>query len=225
MAIESAERAYNSLSYNKQLEVSNREVLFEARETYDELVTIKAVEDKINAIGIVTRDSFADIQAAQDAYDALLPELQARVGNHDKLIAAQEAFREWEVVAKVEEQIRSIGRVTLDSLNEIQAAQDAYDALTPEKRAQVRNYNTLTAAWKSYERLVQESKKDETIQQIVSQLQALPDSKNVSKDDEDLIRAANEAYTNAIDDVRTAISKNYKPLVKNLTACVKTLDK
>lgn len=226
-AIERAERAYNTLSEEKRLEVSNREVLFEARETYDELVTIKAVEDKIDAIGTVTRDSFADIQAAQDAYDALLPGLQERVGNHDKLIAAQEAFRDWEDIAEVEDLINAIGRVELTdvSLAKIQEAQDAYDALTIAQQAQVRNYSTLTAAWKSYERQVQESQKDETIQQIVSQLQDLPDSKNVSKDDEDLIRAANEAYTNAIDDVRTAISKNYKPLVKNLTACVKALDK
>ncbi len=226
-AIEQAENAYNNLTPEQQDEVRNFDDLLAARAEFNELVTIKAVEDKIDAIGTVTRDSGAAIREAQDAYDALTAEQQARVGNYGTLLAAIEAFRDWEDIAEVEDLINAIGRVELtdESLAKIREAQDAYDELTAAQQAQVRNYNTLAAAHTTYERLVQESKKDETIREIVSQLQALPDSKSVSKDDEDFIRAANEAYTNAIDDVRTVISKSYKQLVKNLTACLKMLDK
>ena len=227
-AIEQAENAYNALTPEQQDEVRNSDDLLAARAEFNELVTIKAVEDKIDAIGTVTRDSGAAIRAAQEAYDELTAEQQKRVVNYGTLFAAIKAFRDWEDIAEVEDLIDAIGRVELtdDSLAKIQEAQEAYDALTTaQQQAQVRNYNTLAAAHATYERLVQESKKDETIREIVSQLQALPDSKSVTKDDEDFIRAANEAYTNAIDDVRTVISKSYKQLVKNLTACLKMLDK
>ena len=226
-AIEQAENAYNNLTPEQRDEVRNFDDLLAARAEFNELVTIKAVEDKIDAIGTVTRDSGAAIREAQNAYDALTAEQQERVGNYGTLRAAIEAFRDWEDIAEVEDLINAIGRVELtdDSLAKIREAQDAYDELTAAQQAQVRNYNTLAAAHTTYERLVQESKKDETIREIVSQLQALPDSKSVSKDDEDFIRAANEAYTNAIDDVRTVISKSYKQLVRNLTACLKMLDK
>lgn len=226
-AIEQAENAYNNLTPEQREEVRNSDDLLAARAEFNELVTIKAVEDKIDAIGTVTRDSGAAIREAQNAYDALTAEQQERVGNYGTLRAAIEAFRDWEDIAEVEDLINAIGRVELtdDSLAKIQEAQDAYDALTTAQQAQVRNYNTLAAAHATYERLVQESKKDETIREIVSQLQALPDSKSVSKADREDILAANEAYTNAIDDVRTVISKSYKQLVKNLTACLKMLDK
>lgn len=47
---------------------------------------------------------------------------------------------------KTEELIAAIGEVTLDSKAAIIAAQEAYDALTSEQKAEVTNYDTLVAA-------------------------------------------------------------------------------
>lgn len=52
------------------------------------------------------------------------------------------------------EKINTIGTVTLDSKNAIEAARAAYDALTAEQKALVTNYNVLTAAEKTLSSLV-----------------------------------------------------------------------
>ena len=52
------------------------------------------------------------------------------------------------------EKINTIGTVTLDSKNAIEAARAAYNALTAEQKALVTNYNVLTAAEKTLSSLV-----------------------------------------------------------------------
>ena len=51
-----------------------------------------AVEELIDAIGEVTLDSEAAIEAAREAYDALTDEQKALVENYDELVAAEEAL-------------------------------------------------------------------------------------------------------------------------------------
>ncbi|MBR4889587.1 MAG: hypothetical protein IKU17_10625 [Clostridia bacterium] len=55
-----------------------------------------------------------------------------------------------EAVKHVEAMIGSIGEVTLESIEPIRAAEDAYNALTEEEQKKVGNYKTLTEARDAY---------------------------------------------------------------------------
>ena len=113
--------------------------------------------EKIDAIGTVTLDSKAAIEAARTAYDALTEEQKALVTNDDVLTAAEATLKALEEAAAkaaadqaaadaVIEKIDAIGTVSKDSKAAIKAARAAYDALTADQKALVTNYSTLTAA-------------------------------------------------------------------------------
>ena len=55
-------------------------------------VFVDAVSEKINAIGTVTLESKAAIEAARSAYDALTEEQKALVTNYETLTAAEQAY-------------------------------------------------------------------------------------------------------------------------------------
>ncbi|MBP3673886.1 MAG: DUF4430 domain-containing protein [Oscillospiraceae bacterium] len=114
---------------------------------------VAAVEALINAIGEVTLDSEEKITEAREAYNALTDAQKVQVENYQTLIDAEAAYaqliktEEDEEAAKaVEEKIAAIGTVTPDSEEAIQAAREAYDALTETQKALVDNYAVLTAA-------------------------------------------------------------------------------
>ncbi len=115
-----------------------------------DLVSAQAVEAKIAAIGTVTSESGALIQAAREAYDALTDAQKAFVGNYDVLTSAEAAFAEinadMEAANQVEEKINAIGTVTVFSGKKIKTARAAYDALTESQKNYVKNLETLTAA-------------------------------------------------------------------------------
>lgn len=113
----------------------------------------------IDAIGMVTLDSEAAIEAARTAYDALTEEQKAMVENADALTAAEAALVELkkaaadeEAAAAVKDLINAIGKVTRDSEEAIKAARAAYDALTEEQKALVGEdmLKVLTDAEKAY---------------------------------------------------------------------------
>ena len=60
-------------------------------------------------------------------------------------------------VEKVIELIDAIGTVTIDSADAINAARDAYDALSDEEKAQVTNYDVLLAAEEKFEEILKEA--------------------------------------------------------------------
>lgn len=107
---------------------------------------VNDAEQKIAAIGTVTLDSEGAIQAARTAYDALTDEQKEQVGNYDVLVAAEALLSGLKAAGEVENKIDAIGTVTLDSEEAIQAARDAYDALTAAQKELVKNYGVLTAA-------------------------------------------------------------------------------
>ena len=117
-----------------------------------------AVVEKIEAIGTVTLDSQAAIEAARTAYDALTESQKALVANYETLTAAEASLKVLQDAAAADqaaadavvEKIEAIGTVTLDSQAAIEAARAAYDALTESQKALVANYETLTAAEQAY---------------------------------------------------------------------------
>lgn len=108
-----------------------------------------AAEKLIDAIGDVTADSEAAIEAARKAYDALTDSEKSAVSNYELLIKAEAVYEAVAAAAAVEALIEAIGEpeaVTKDSKAAIEAARKAYDALSAEAKALVTNYAKLTAA-------------------------------------------------------------------------------
>lgn len=168
--IETAEAAYDELSDMAQSYVTKKDVLDSARATYDELKAdqeaIDAVEDLIAAIGDVTLGSLADIEAAEEAFEALDDTLKTRVESYSTLVAARAKYNELLAskgkVDAVIAQIEAIGTVTLGSLAKIQAAEAGYEALTDEEKGSVDNYQTLLDARAAYDELKAAADKEET---------------------------------------------------------------
>ena len=101
--IEAARAAYNALTADQKALVTNYETLSNAeaalkalQDAADKAAADKtaadAVTEKIAAIGTVTKDSKAAIEAARTAYDALTAEQKALVANYKILIAAEKTL-------------------------------------------------------------------------------------------------------------------------------------
>ena len=147
-AIAAAEAALAGLSEDDAKQVDGKETLTAARAAYEQLVlesAAKEISDAIAAIGAVTLDSGAAIDAAQAAFDAAPAEVQALVANAGDLAAAKESLSGLRV-NEVSGLISAIGAVSMDSKDAIDAAQTAYDALSPADQAKVANAGDLSAA-------------------------------------------------------------------------------
>lgn len=84
--------AYNQLTAEQQVLVSNYELLLAAIEKYDSLSAIAYVEQLIEQIGAVSTSSGNAIWLARDSYNRLTPEQQAQVGNLAVLEQAEAAY-------------------------------------------------------------------------------------------------------------------------------------
>ena len=138
-AIKEAREAYNALELRQKKLVTNYDVLVAAEAALEvakeNAAVIKAVEDKINAIGEVTYTSTSKIKIdlARAAYDALDDELKAGVSNYAVLTAAEARYAELKgdqedaaAAAPVIAKINAIGKVTINSKSLIEAAEAAF---------------------------------------------------------------------------------------------------
>ena len=152
---------------------------------------IRQAEEAIDAIGAVTAESGAQIEAAEAAVEALNDKQRDKLPN---LTVLEEAQTEYETVLEqqaetaacvkdAETAIDAIGDVTLDSLDAIRAARAAYDAVGPEAQEQVANRETLSAAEQTFDALA--------IQATTDAIRAIGD---VTLDSGEAIRAARELY-------------------------------
>ena len=111
---------------------------------------IQAAEDAISAIGEVTLESEGLIIQAEKLFGILTDAEKAEVSNRLTLVEAREQFNQMkkdaEAISNVEELIDSIGTIKYESENAILAAYSAFDALTPQQQAQVKNLDVLSAA-------------------------------------------------------------------------------
>ena len=124
-----------------------------------------------------------------------------------------------EAVRNVEARIDAIDEVvTKDSKPAIDAAREAYDALTEEQQKLVSNYDKLTAAEKAYDALL----KDEAAAKKVADLIAAIDEV-VTRDSKAGIDAARSAY-DALTDAQKELVGNYKKLTDAERAYQKLLD-
>ena len=175
--IEIAEDAYNALSDSEKAQVANADALKNAKSAYNASVAkVADVKALINAIGTVsyTEDCAGKIEAAREAYSKLETAEKYAVTNYAVLAEAENKYSELESAAKADEKvandkaeaakvdalINAIGTVEATSAckEKIEAAEDAYEALTSTQKSYVANYATLTAAKAAYTKAVEEAK-------------------------------------------------------------------
>ena len=87
--------------------------------------------------------------------------------------------------------INAIGTVTLDSKSAIDEARAAYDKLTAEQQAKVRNYAALTAAETAYAKLVADKADQDAADAVIAKINAIG---TVTLDSKKAIDAARKAY-------------------------------
>ena len=148
-AIRTARAAYDAVPEEAQEQVTNRETLSAAEQTFDALA-IQATTDAISAIGDVTLDSGDAIRAARELYDGFSGAIQSQVANRDVLVRDEEQYSALRV-QNVNDLIDAIGEVTLSSEDRIREAEDAYSALTESEAAAVTDHRTLVEAREAFD--------------------------------------------------------------------------
>ena len=148
-AIRAARAAYEAVLEEAREQVTNRETLSAAEQTFDALA-IQATTDAINAIGDVTLDSGEVIRAARELYDGFSGAIQSQVANRDVLVRDEEQFSALRV-QHVNDLITDIGEVTLSSEDRIREAEDAYNALSESEAAAVTNHRVLVEAREAFD--------------------------------------------------------------------------
>ena len=215
--IDTAREAYNSLDSEEQALVTNYETLTTAEATYAKLKADNEAADAVDVlIGNIGTVEYIDaskgkIDAAREAYDALTADQKALVENYSTLTAAETEYAKLKsdnaAADAVDALIDAIGTVeyTDSSKGKIDAAREAYDALTADQKALVENYSTLIAAEATYKELDDEATANVIIGLIndIDEV-AYPTSKGV-------IDVAREAY-DALTADQKALVENYSTL-------------
>ena len=140
--LEATREAYDALTLEQQGYVIGFPSFVEAEEDFQTLLDeIDAVEAMIAALPIpVTLNNSDAVQAARDAFDDLNPLQQARVTNSIVLANAEARLLDLEVADTVSDEVMDLpfeDDVTLDHQAAIEAAREAYEALTPNQKSMV----------------------------------------------------------------------------------------
>ena len=111
--------------------------------------------EAIDALGEVTVFDGEKIAAVRARYDSLPAGEQARVVNYDLLVRAEEdlAALQAEALSGAEEAIGSLGKISIDSREPIEAARETVEALPPDLRPRVENLQTLEQAEQAWQDL------------------------------------------------------------------------
>ena len=178
------------------------------------------VEKLISAIGEVelTDECKERIDAARAAVDALSEEDKVNVSNYEVLTAAEAEYArlvkeaEDKAAAKaVDDLIAAIGEVKLteECDAKIKAARKAFNALTPEQKAFVKNEKALTDAEAEYQRLLDQHKADEAAAKAVDEVVAK--LAPVTLESGNAVKAARKAF----DELTPAQRELLKPETEN----------
>ena len=90
--IAKARAAYNSLSSDEKIYITNYNTLIEAEKKYAKLGNAHNVIELINSIGTVDKNSKSTIEKARKAYNALTAEEKVLVENYEILTAAERKY-------------------------------------------------------------------------------------------------------------------------------------
>lgn len=157
-AIVDAEAAYGRLTEEEKEQTKKETVLYEAKEQ----LTVLQIEEKIEVINQVLADfNEVTFDSGEDIFEIItmvndIPlEHRHKIADISKLDRLQQMYKT-QVLGKVQitaDLITSIGKVTLDSKDAIEAARESYNGLKPSLRAMVGNYSDLVSAENKYLKL------------------------------------------------------------------------
>ena len=159
--ITAAREAFDALNADQQNYIStNYPHLIAELENAEQIMEVVLAVDGIPK-PLMPSDEDA-LKEVNEAYDALTPEQQARVGNYENLEAANDAM----VVVLMIDAIPD--SIMIEYTEQIEAARAAYDALSELAKEYVGNYSELTFAESELERLWDE------IQHVIDLINAIP---------------------------------------------------
>lgn len=205
--------AGNASTWNKWLEAAD--------ETPGAKQRAAAVTGKINQIGEtieLTDECEAKITAAREAYEELSREEKGYVTNYDVLAAAETELAKLKkeaddkaAAAKVTDLIEALPAMkdlTLEDQEDVVAARTAYGNLTDDQKDYVttETYGTLVLAEEQIAKLLDAAAVDELIKEI----EALPDAENVTLENETAIANA-LAHYNALSEEQQADLEEKSP--------------
>ena len=233
--IDVAREAYNALTDAQKALVTNLETLTNAETAYANLKAAaeKAAADqlaaddviaKITAIGEVAYNETSKglINAARNAYTALTEDQKALVNNYEVLTTAETTYANLKAAAEkaaadqlaaddVIAKITAIGEVAYNETSKglIDAARNAYTALTEDQKALVNNYEVLTTAETTYANLKAAAEKAAADQlaanEVIGKINAIGEVAYTT-DCKALIDAARNAYSELTEDQKALVT-------------------
>ena len=153
----------------------------------------KRVDAMIFSIGTVTLESEDKIIAAEEAVDSLAPDAYKQLENLDELEEARNTLE----ALKVDEQILAIGEVTVESREQIVAAEEAVSALNEDARQKLQYADKLEGMWGLYAVAIENE-----IEDIEDMIQT--DSGNATLNRR--VKTVYQAYNSAPDTVKDNVS-------------------
>jgi len=227
--IDAAREGYDALTDSQKELVNNYQDLLDAEEAWAKLVIDHAAaehfEDLVEAIGEVeyTPECKDAIDTARDAYEALTEDQKALVSEEalDLLEADEARYQELEDLAyagEVIDLIDAIGEVeyTEESKEAIDAAREAYEALTEAQKELVENYDVLVAAEERYAELKADHEAAEAVEALIDAIGEV----EYTEESEALIDAAREGY-DALTNSQKELVNNYQDLLEAEAAWAK----
>ena len=165
---------------------------------------VATVDDLITNIGSVTLDSENSILEAEQAYDALSKWDKRNVENYQVLTEARETY---DRIRNVSDLIQRLETVTLDSKDDIAAAESAYEALSSTEKQSIQNHDILVDARARYDSL----SRIDAVETAIDAVKSIEKIKN--EDDLAPYTSAKEAYDALADDEKSLV-QNYNILTE-----------
>ncbi len=217
--IDAARAAYNALTEAQKALVTNLDTLTKAEADYAALVDeheASVVEALIGNIGTVeyTTECKQKIDAARAAYNALTEAQKALVDNLSTLTTAESTYAhlidEYKA-SEVEALIENIGTVeyTTECKAKIDAAREAYDALTEGQKALVDNYSILTQAEADYAKMKADHEAAAEVEALIENIGTVENT----AESRAKVQEAREAYDALTEDQKELVS-NYDVLIE-----------
>ena len=206
-AIDAARAAYDALDDDQKALIDDDTVrkLTDAEAAFDKIVedvkAAAAVAGQIAVLPSANRVRVSDKPAVEDAraaYDALTDDQKALLNSSlvEKLEADEKAIEDIEAADAVEALISALPRLsdlTIEDKEAVEAAREAYDALTDDQKKQVNLLSDIKLALT--EAVMSVIEEDAAAAGAVKEMiDALPAAEDITIMDEDTVYAAREAY-------------------------------
>ncbi len=203
-AVQAARAAYDLLPKEQQALVKNLDKLENAEAKLEELNSAQQIQQVMDAIDAlpehITVENEAAVQAVRDAYNRLTATQQAQVINVNKLLAAEKTIADQKAAAQVERAIHALSNpVSIADKQAVQDARSAYEKLSADQKALVKNLDKLIQAESEITDL-------DAAQLVMGMIKDLPI--NLTIKDEQMVKAARNAYE--------ALTEKQQSMVLNL---------